>query len=135
MSIALALALLLGGAPSNGGADFETRVHQAKMAEAAATGPAYQKALWGKIGNPTTDAYRECLAGNKPGDKSPFTLVLDVDAQGKPQHVVVQPATRVATCMAARFAGWTFPLPPASPKPYPLEIDFSVAPGMDSGGG
>jgi hypothetical protein len=128
MPVALALALLLTGTPANPSADFETRVHAAKMAEAAATGPAYQKALWGKIGNPTTDAYKGCLAGNKPEDKSPFTLVLDVDAQGRPQRVVVQPATRVATCMAGQFADWTFPVPPASPKPYPLEIDFSIAP-------
>lgn len=125
MPVALAFALLLDAAPANGGADFETRVHQAKMAEAAATGPAYQKALWGKIGNPTTDAYKGCLAGNHD-DKSPFTLVLDVDAHGKPRHVAVQPATRVATCLAGQFATWTFPVPPASPRPYPLEVDFSV---------
>lgn len=128
MSIAIAIALLLGATPANGGADFEARVHQAKMAEAAATGPAYQKVLWGKIGNPTTDAYKGCLAGNKPADKSPFTLVLDVDAHGKPQRIVVQPASKVATCMAGQFASWTLPTPPASPSPYPLEIDFSVAP-------
>ncbi|MEW9571781.1 peptidase C13 [Rhodanobacter sp. Si-c] len=127
MPLTLAFALLLGGTPSNAGADFETRVHQAKMAEAAATGPAYQKALWGKIGNPTTDAYKGCLAGNHD-DKSPFTLVLDVDAHGKPQRIVVQPAAPVATCMAGQIAGWTLPVPPASPVPYPLEIDFSVAP-------
>ena len=127
MPVALAFALLLGYAPANPNDDFDGRVHAAKMAEAAATGPAYQKALWGKVGNPTTDAYKSCLAGNHD-DKSPFTLVLDVDAQGKPQHVAVQPATPVANCMAGQFATWTFPAPPASPRPYSLEIDFSVSP-------
>ncbi|HEX7731642.1 MAG TPA: peptidase C13 [Rhodanobacter sp.] len=128
MSIVLAFALLLGATPAHGGDDFETRVQQAKMAEAAATGPAYQKALWGKIGNPTTDAYKGCLAADKPADKSPFTLVLDVDAHGRPQRIAVRPASKVATCMAGQFAGWTLPVPPAAPAPYPLEIDFSVAP-------
>ena len=128
MPVALAFVLWLGAAPANPNGDFDARVHQAKMAEAAATGPAYQKALWDRIGNPTTDAYKGCLAGDQPADKSPFTLVLDVDAQGKPQRIAVRPATRVATCMAGRFAGWTFPVPPASPVPYPLEIDFSVTP-------
>ena len=127
MSVALALALLLASTPAGPNDDFQTRVHEAKMAEAAATGPAYQKALWGRIGTPTTDAYKGCLAGNHD-DKSPFTLVLDVDAHGTPQRIAVQPATPVATCMAGQFATWTFPAPPASPKPYPLEIDFSVAP-------
>ena len=128
MSLILAFALLLGTTPANPNDDFETRVRQAKLAEAAATGPAYQKALWGRIGDPTTDAYKSCLAGNKPEDKSPFTLVLDVDAQGRPQRIAVQPASAVATCMAGRFAAWTLPVPPAAPAPYPLEIDFSVAP-------
>ena len=128
MPAALALALLLGNAPANPNDDFEARVHAAKMAEAAATGPAYQKALWGRIGNPTTDAYKGCMAGDATTGKSPFTLVLDVDAQGKPQRIAVQPATPVASCMAGRFAAWTFPAPPAAPKPYPLEIDFSVTP-------
>ncbi|MBN8923771.1 MAG: peptidase C13 [Rhodanobacter sp. 68-29] len=127
MSLALALALWLLPSPANAGDDFAARVRQAKMAEAAATGPAYQKALWGRIGNPTTDAYKACLAANHD-DKSPFTLVLDVDAHGKPQRIVAQPATPVASCMAARFAAWTLPAPPPAPAPYPLEIDFSVAP-------
>ena len=126
MPVALVFALLLGGTPANPNDAFETRVHAAKMAEAAATGPAYQKALWGKIGNPTTDAYKGCMAGDAATGKSPFTLVLDVDAQGKPHGIIVQPATPVAACMAGQFATWTFPAPPASPKPYPLEIDFSV---------
>ena len=128
MPASLVLALLLGNAPASPDDGFDMRVHAAKMAEAAATGPAYQKTLWGRIGNPTTDAYKGCLASNKPADKSPFTLVLDLDAQGKPQRIAVQPATPVARCMAGQFAAWTFPAPPASPRPYPLEIDFSVAP-------
>jgi len=128
MPLAFAFALLLGTTPANPNDDFEARVRQAKLAEAAATGPAYQKALWDKIGNPTTDAYKGCLASNKPEDKSPFTLVMDVDAHGKPQRIAVQPASAVATCMAGQLAAWTLPVPPAAPAPYPLEIDFSVAP-------
>lgn len=128
MPVALAFILLLGSTPAGPNEDFEARVHAAKMAEAAATGPAYQKVLWGKIGNPTTDAYKGCMAGDAATGKSPFTLVLDVDAQGKPQHVAVQPATPVARCMAGQFATWMFPAPPAAPKPYPLEVDFSVTP-------
>lgn len=127
MFLILAFALWPGPAPASADGDFQTRVQQAKMAEAAATGPAYQKALWGRIGNPTTDAYKACLAGNHD-DKSPFTLVMDVDAHGKPQRIVVQPATPVAACMAARFAALTLPAPPAAPAPYPVEVDFSVAP-------
>ncbi len=128
MFTALALAGLLGAAPAAAGDDFASRVQQAKLAEAAATGPAYQKALWDRIGKATTEAYKACIDSDKATGKSPFTVVLDVDAQGRPQRLAAEPATPVANCMAARFAKWTLPAPPAAPAPYPLEVDFSIKP-------
>jgi hypothetical protein len=126
--MSIVLALLLGATPAiAGNGDFDARVHAAKMAEAATAGPAYQKVLWGRIDGSTAAAYKACLARSR-NDKTPFTLALDVDAHGKPQNLAVQPATAVAACMAAHFAGLTLPAPPATPAPYPLEIDFSVAP-------
>ncbi len=120
------LALLFATAAAHAGDDFAARVQQAKLAEAATTGPVYQKAFWAQIGTATGDAYKTCLAATTPPDKTPFTLVLALDAHGQPQRVAVQPGIPVADCMAKVFAGWTFPKPPASPMPYPLEIDFSV---------
>lgn len=106
--------------------DFAARVQQARLAEAATTGSAWQKALWTQIGTATGGAYKTCLAASTPPDMTPFTLVFALDAHGQPQRVAVQPAIPVAECMAKTFAGWTFPKPPASPTPYPVEIDFSV---------
>ncbi|AIF46576.1 hypothetical protein [Dyella japonica] len=123
MSILLALALQLSPAA---GADFHTRVTQAKLAEGAATGPGYQKQMWERIGNLTTDAYKTCLAGSQPADKTPFTLVADVTADGRLTGIAVQPEIAVAKCMASHFTGLTLPAPPAKPVPYPIEIDFSV---------
>lgn len=123
MPILLALALQLSPGI---GTDFHTRVSQAKLAEGAATGPAYQKAMWERIGNPTTDAYKACLASNTPADKSPFTLVANVHTDGHLTDIEVQPTTPVATCMAGQYANWVLPAPPASPAPYPVEIDFSI---------
>ena len=125
MFIALAFALLQ---TAHAGANFTDRVQQAKLAEAAATGPAYQKALWDQINQATTQAYKACIDADKATGKLPFTLVLDVDAHGKPHHLAVQPATPVAACMQQHFAGWVFPAPPATPSPYPLEVDFSITP-------
>ena len=85
MTTLLALALLL--APATGGDDFHDRVTQGRLAEAAATGPAYQKTLWAKIGNPMTDTLKGCIARNTPADKSPFTLVADVAADGRPARI------------------------------------------------
>jgi len=123
MSILLALALQTSPAV---GADFHARVRQAKLAEGAATGPDYQKTMWDHIGNATTDAYKACLASNTPADKSPFTLVANVSADGHLTDIAVQPATPVAGCMAGQFASWVLPAPPAMPAPYPVEIDFSI---------
>lgn len=126
MFLAPAFAMLLAAAPGAVDDSFSDRVTQGKLAEASATGPAYQKALWSRIGNPTTDALKGCIASNAPADKSPFTLVADVRADGKPARIEVLPPTPVATCMAGQFAGWTLPAPPKQPAPYPIEIDFSI---------
>jgi hypothetical protein len=123
MSILLAIALQLS---PDTGADFHVRVTQAKLAEGAATGPAYQKQMWERIGNATTDAYKACLASTQPPDKSPFTLVADVAADGRLSRIAVQPQTQVAQCMASHFTSWMLPAPPAKPAPYPIEVDFSI---------
>lgn len=125
MAIALALALQLS---PDAGADFHARVTQAKLAEGAATGPAYQKQMWERIGNATTDAFKSCLAATQPPDKSPFSLVADVAVDGRLSRIAVQPETPVAQCMASHFASWTLPPPPTKPAPYPVEVDFSIKP-------
>lgn len=125
MSILLAVALQLSPAAS---ADFQARIAQAKREEGAATGPAYQKQMWERIGNPTTDAYKSCLASNTPTDKTPFSMVADVLAEGRLSHIAVSPETAVAKCMIGQFSSWTLPVPPAKPVPYPVEIDFSIKP-------
>ena len=125
MPLLLAIALQLS--PS-AGADFHARVTQAKLAEGAATGPAYQKQMWERIGDATTDAYKACLAGTQPPDKSPFTLVANVMPDGRLGGIAVQPESPVARCMASHFAGLALPAPPGKPAPYPLEIDFSIKP-------
>lgn len=128
MSIRLAVAtLLLVTTPAWAGDHFAERVQQAKLAEGAAAGTAYQKALWAQIGTATGAAYKACLAASKPQDKTPFTLVFDLDAHGAPHALAAQPAIPVAQCMVKTFAGWTFPAPPTTPAPYPLEIEFSVS--------
>lgn len=123
----LALALLI--APSAAPADdFQARVLQGRLAEADRHGPAYQKQLWARIGTPMTDAMKACIVRHAPADKSPFTLVADVAADGHTTRIEVQPATPLASCLAEAFARWPLPAPPATPRPYPIEIDVSVAP-------
>jgi hypothetical protein len=126
MTSLLFLALL--SAPGMPADDFPTRVQQAKLTEAAKHGPEYQKKLWAAIGDRTTDVLKQCIASLPRPDKSPFTLVADVHADGSLGRVEVRAPTDVATCLLSRFATWTLPAPPASPAPYPIEVDFSIAP-------
>ncbi|HEY8328473.1 MAG TPA: peptidase C13 [Rhodanobacter sp.] len=128
MPLPLAVALLLAATGLPPGQDFSARVTQGRLAEAAATGPAYQKQLWNRITGPTATALKGCIASHAPADKSPFTLVADIQADGKPIRIEVLPPTAVATCMAGQFVGWPLPPPPATPAPYPIEIDFSIVP-------
>jgi len=124
----IALALLAGAQPATSNDTFNARVQRAKMVEAGATGPAYQKQFWAKTGNPMTDALKTCLASNAPADKSPFTLVADISPDGRPLNVEVRVPTPVAKCLAGQFSAWTFPAPPKLPDSidYPIEIDVSM---------
>jgi len=129
MSSLLILALLSAPAAETTPADdFPARVQQAKLTEASATGPDYQKKLWAQIGNPTTDALKGCIATLPKANKAPFTLVADVHPDGTLGRVEVRPTTDVATCLLSKFASWKPPAPPADPAPYPIEVDFSITP-------
>jgi hypothetical protein len=135
MSIILAIALQLVTAPPAKADDvFAARVTRGKLVETGPTGPAYQKALWGKLTDPMTVALKACLAHNAPADTKPFTLVADVQSDGKPIRVAAEPATPVAKCLVGWFATMTLPAPPPAPPPlsqgtcYPIEIDVSITP-------
>ncbi|HEY9130791.1 MAG TPA: peptidase C13 [Dyella sp.] len=106
--------------------DFADRVTRARLAETAADGPAYQKAFWDKTGNPMTDAGKACLKSSPQADRSPFTLVAAISADGHPKRVEVRPPTPVAQCMANQFRTWTFPVPPRHSGDYPIEIDVTL---------
>ncbi|HXP00803.1 MAG TPA: peptidase C13 [Luteibacter sp.] len=121
MLLALALALAAGDG-------FDGRVHTAKALELKAEGKAWQSAMWDRIGNPATDALKDCIASNAPADKQPFTLVANVGTDGRSTDVDVRPATPVARCFAGQFAAWTLPVPPKAPAPYPVEIDVTMDP-------
>jgi hypothetical protein len=130
MLTVIAFALLAGAQPAADTATdtFTTRVQRAKMLEASASGPAYQKQFWDKTKGPMTDALRGCIASNMPADKSPFTLVADISPDGHPLNVEVRAPTPVARCLAGQFSVWTFPAPPKAPGStnYPVEIDVSM---------
>lgn len=119
MLLALAIALAAGDA-------FEGRVQTAKALEQKAEGKAWQAAMWDRVGNPATDALKDCIASNAPADKRRFTVVANVGADGRTSDIDVRPATPVAGCFTGQFAVWTLPVPPKAPAPYPIEIDVSM---------
>lgn len=130
MSLILSLALLLA-TPSGGHDDgFAARVLRGRLVEAGPTGADYQKVLWKQLTDPAAAALKGCLAQTADADKSPFTVVADVLADGKPERVVAQPATPVAICFAGWLASITLPSPPAleAEPAYPIEIDVSIVP-------
>jgi hypothetical protein len=128
MSILLAIALQLLPPTARVDEGFAARVTRGRLVEVGPTGPAYQKALWAQITGPMTTALRHCLASNAPADRSPFTLVADVAADGRATHAAAEPATPVANCMAAWLASTALPTPPklADQPVYPIEIDVSI---------
>jgi len=131
MSIILAIALqLTTAAPVSTDDAFAARVTRGKLVETSPTGPAYQKALWGKLTEPMTVALKACLAHNAPADTAPFTLVADVQSDGSPIRVAAEPGTPVAKCLTGWFTSMTLPSPPPMTHgaSYPIEIDVSITP-------
>lgn len=128
MSIVLAVALQLLAPAAHTDEAFAARVTNGRMVEVGPTGPGYQKALWAQITGPMTTSLKACLTGNAPADRSPFTLVADVQSDGRPARVAAEPATPVANCLAAWLASITLPAPPklAGQAMYPIEIDVSI---------
>lgn len=128
MLTVLAFALLAGAPPASSADPFTARVQRAKMLEASASGPAYQKQFWDKTKGPMTDALRGCITSNMPADKSPFTLVADISPDGHPLNVEVRAPTPVAKCLVGQFSVWIFPTPPnlSDSTNYPIEIDVSM---------
>jgi hypothetical protein len=126
MSIVLAVALQL--LPFAHDPDFAARVTRGKLIEVGPTGAAYQKQMWDQITGPMTTALKACIARNTPADKSPFTVVADVQPDGHPVRVAAEPATPVASCLSSWFATLTLPLPPklADGGVYAIEIDVSI---------
>ncbi|TCV93259.1 hypothetical protein EC912_105119 [Luteibacter rhizovicinus] len=106
--------------------DFADRMLAAKKLEATADGTAYQKRLWDSITDQMTVALESCIASNAPADRSPFTVVANVGADGRVSGVAIKPATPVAGCFSGQFATWLLPVPPKLPAPYPIEIDVSL---------
>lgn len=120
MLLALAFALAADGG-------FDARVQTAKVLETNVEGKLWQGKLWDTIGNPATDALKDCIASNMPAaDRRPFTLVARVRPDGRSADVDVKPKTPVATCFAGQFANWALPAPPKTPSLYPMEIDVSM---------
>jgi len=117
---------LLAAAPDD---TFEQRVQQGRQAERDQDGRAYQNRLWVPLNPLATEALTACLASTPHPDRAPFTLVADIDPQGRPLQVQVRPQTPVASCFAARFAGMTLPAPPPIARAgYPIEIDITMTP-------
>jgi hypothetical protein len=123
------LAAALWGAMQATAVDaaFDQRVQQGRQAELGPVGQAYQARLWARLNPLATTALTDCLTSLPAPDKAPFTLVADLDEQGRPQQLQERPPTPLAACFAQRFAGMLLPLPPASSGAgYPIEIDISI---------
>jgi hypothetical protein len=128
MPSVLIVAALWGALQAAAPADaFDRRVQQGRQAEQDSTGQAYQARLWARLNPLMTNALTNCLASLPAPDKAPFTLVADIDPQGRPWQVQVRPQTSVASCFAPRFAGMTLPAPPPIERAgYPIEIDITL---------
>ncbi len=108
---------------------FAARVIRAEALERTPTGRGYFEQLDAKAPRFMNDALTACQSAQKPGIPPKFTLVMDVQADGRVANVAVQPTNAWTGCIA-RQGGATFKLPPppqaGGKAGYPMVIEFEI---------
>ncbi|MEG3049120.1 MAG: hypothetical protein RR792_02880 [Thermomonas sp.] len=108
---------------------FESRVIRAEVQERTAAGRGYFEQLKAKAPRFMNDALTACQPAQKPGIPLKFTLVMDVQADGRVANVAVTPVNAWTSCIAKQ-GGATFKLPPPpqveGKASYPMVIHFEI---------
>jgi hypothetical protein len=127
---AIAASLIAASAQAHA-QDFAGRLAAAKAAAATSDGASYDAALRPYIGK----AIRTCIppGTTNPANLGSFTLVADVDSEGRIQSPSVVPSSNVAKCFQATFILSTVPAPPSSrgaiaASLYPIAVEMKVGP-------
>lgn len=126
MRIYLSLVLMLIPVIATASDDFDQRVATAKALEDTPQGQAYDRVLYGAIGDYIQKTMFRCFPSDKKADTERFTLVADILANGKAARVQVQPETEMSGCFRASFAGAPFPELPGYAKGGPLPIFINM---------
>ena len=108
---------------------FTARVLRAEAQERTAAGRGYFEQLKTKAPRFMNGGLTACQPAQKPGIPLKFTLVMDVQADGRAANVAVRPVNAWTSCIA-RQGGALFKLPPP-PKVegktgYPMVIQFEI---------
>lgn len=108
---------------------FAARAIRAEALERTAAGRGYFEQLKTKAPRFMNGALIACQPAQKPGIPLKFTLVMDVQADGRAASVAVQPVNAWTSCIAKQGAA-TFKLPPppqvAGKAGYPMVIQFEI---------
>lgn len=127
---AIAPLLMLAIASAASADPFDARVQKAKRIEASAEGQAFQKRLWGAIGNHVGLVMQKCFPSGVKADTDSFTLVATLMPTGAVAKVEVRPKTAMAQCFSKGFVEAPFPKPSAGldPEGIPLVIEMKIKP-------
>lgn len=108
-------SLLAMGGPARRDArtnDFDAALKAAEANLGQKKGRKYDAAFARGAGPWLAGALAACTKGLPEQDLAPFTVLVRVSASGRPEEVLVKPATRVALCLRPSFAAAAFPKPP-----------------------
>ena len=126
VKIYLSLMLMLASVGAAASDDFDERVATAKALEDTPQGQAYDRVLYGAIGEHIQKMMLLCFPSDKKADTKRFTLVADILANGKAARVRVQPETKMSGCFREGFAAAPFPDLPGYAKDGSLPIFINM---------
>jgi hypothetical protein len=102
--------------------DFDTALKAAKANLGQKKGRKYDAAFARRAGPWLARALAACSRELPEQDLAPFIVLVRVSASGRPEEVLVRPATKVALCLRPSFASATFPKPPGPSWWVKMEI-------------
>lgn len=120
----LTLALILSLSTPAWADTFAARLAQAQQAASATpAGTAYDQGLNRYL----PPAVHQCITPqNMSAHLGSFTLVADVDNQGRINNIDVAPPTQAAWCFANALANQTLPIPPQNTNPHGWPIFATI---------
>jgi hypothetical protein len=105
---------------------FQSALAKARANVATAEGEKFDMDFGMQFGERYVNTLTRCTEGVAEADLGEFDLLVRLSAQGKPEEILVEPATSVATCLSKDVRKGQFIKPPR--ESYWVRVEMRLTP-------